>query len=119
MHYLQDMSRADLLFMAKQALVRARIYRQEATLLSDSRLLWGSFAWLDAEITSKHLQASGFREDAKLILQEVERQNGKAFIKGDFIGPLNYYLNGRNFRQWLAYDRLYENHSTFQGVDPE
>lgn len=109
---------AELVFLAKDALIRARINAQEAQIEEEFDVLYGS-GYEPNELGPKlRAEAEKERKRARDYLVEAEQINGQLYSHGEPIVPLRSSLNGQNFRSWGAHIALYHGNSLFAGVDP-
>ena len=110
-----------LVKLAKLLLVQARMYRQSATISTDTSRLWGFTDDNPARSARQLVKARKSRLEAYAVLKDVCMINGELYseetVKG--VKKLKKSLNGRNFRNWEEYNMGYAEHGLFRGVDPE
>lgn len=97
----------DLISLAREQISLARLARQEAIFAEDMRDLMGIAPWDDEMIPTLHKSAKLMRCKARETLKLAEIENGKRFLRGEGTVLLKEWLDGRNFRKWLEYKKVY------------
>lgn len=107
--------------LAQSSLIRARILRQEATIVTEISIEHFGAGFTSGLAQELHRKARVRRLHARAMLQIAERANGTLYRIGgsSIVLPLQSLLNGRSFRSWAGYRWHYSKHKTFNGVDPE
>ncbi len=99
-------------------LIAARILRQEAVIQAEFADYYQEVGGAFEKTQNLQDQAQHLRGRAKVTMEQIEIINGQAYLRGYPPFPLKMLVNGRNFRGWIAYNRQYQDHNLFQGVDP-
>jgi len=110
----------DSIHMARQALIKARIARQKATIAKDWLMYEHQGNAIEMHAQALLDEAKALRNEARDILLEIERGNGRRVVAGLGTFPLKDYLSGKFFRAWREFDVEYASIGLpFRGVDPE
>lgn len=106
--------------LAKLALIKARIARQQATIAKEFDMYCGDgFTSVD-DAQALLDEAKALRLEAQELLRKVERLNGERFLVGKTTYPLMHYLKGSFFKAWKEFDAEYAKlGAPFFGSDPE
>ncbi len=109
-----------LISRARDLLVMARIYRQEANISSEFdsyyQEIGGDWSTTDAFLK----KAKECRLEAKDCLIKAEMLNGEAYLFNlQNLRRLYIWLRGKGFRRWQTYHDQYAANHLFRGVDPE
>lgn len=106
--------------LAKQALMKARIHRQLATIAKEMAMKEGYNDFLLREARELYREAKALRKEARDILLAVERSNGQRFQEGSLLFPLKHFLAGKFFKAWDEFDAEYAKiGAPLYGSDPE
>jgi len=109
----------DCLSLARICLIRARIQRQEADVITEFERVHGHGTVVFGEAVTKYKLAKSSRNQVKLYLLAAESLIGKRWFQGRSFVPLKEALNGSKFREWGEYAQQYRHNPLFRGEDPE
>ena len=115
----QEQGQLRLLVLARSYLVRARISRQEATVMKETYNAISSDAEIRRIVTMCRQDARKWRKQARDVLIAFEEINGRSYATNIPYRPLKYNLEGFKFREWKEYEDEYLKVEMFQGTDPE
>lgn len=100
-------ARPDLDYMIRLvriSLMRARRCKQEYEVHGDMARYDNIFATPERNLAnSAYAKARFYRMQAKSIMELVENENGRRFIRGEPTFPLKDCVNGRSFSNWPEY----------------
>lgn len=108
-----------MIVLAKSALIRARIARQEEVVHRTYIEVMGYNKLAHQLAIMCKVDAKEARADAKRILQDIEIMNGKRCMLGMSYYPLKHNLWGCAYRVWDEYKEEYLASEMFKGVDPD
>ncbi len=108
-----------LIALARRALIRARIARQEEVVHRTYIEVMGYNKLAHYLAISCKQDAKEARAEAKGILKHIEITNGKRYLLSLPHWPLKHNLWGCAFRVWPQYIEEYSTSEMFKGVDPD
>lgn len=119
-NFLDDVKMENYINLAKRYLVHARIARQKATVAEEMAMHEGHNDFLLEQAKVNLKRAEEYRQEARALLREVERNNGARYMVGERTFPLKDYLVGKFFKTWDNFDAEYARvGAPFFGGDPE
>lgn len=106
--------------LVRLMLIHARIARQIGTIAKEFFML-NPEADTVLETAQEFLdEAKALRGDARKLLLEIERENGRLFVAGQPTVSLKDHLCGKFFKAWKEFDVEYARiGAPFFGRDPE
>jgi len=108
----------ELLEIARDLLIRARIANQKAVIVMETWDNNRTAAAIRREALLYRQDARFDRKEAREALRLVEKKTGQKYVRGWTYTALKDTLDGRNFREWVEYRTLYAADEMFQGIDP-